>query len=88
LRSPDRFIQDLALLVADIHHRAVPVTELVDDSDGVVNVTGPGSGFDIPDERLLSPVADLPLRAHAPETDGHAQDRQAKKREAPTADLR
>ncbi len=64
LHAPDRPVEDLTLLVSDIHHEAAAVAEVVDHADHVVDVTSPGVPQHVVGERFLASVAHLPVRHH------------------------
>jgi len=80
--SAHRSVEQLALLVADVDHEAPLVTELVDDADDVIEVSGTCTLRDVGEQRLLAPVA-----RQLPRTEEDAQDRPAQKGHAPPADL-
>src|SRR5262249_17517889 len=86
--APDGPVEDLSLLVTDVHHDALLVAELVDDPDDVVEVARPGAVGDVCGERLLASVADLPGGEEVSRAEEHAQRRPAQERKPLAAELR
>jgi hypothetical protein len=88
LAPPDRRVEDLALLVADIDQEAAVIRKVIDDADHIVEVALTGLFLDVTGERQLSPVAHLPLGRQAPHAKQHAHHRPAKERKSLPAELR
>jgi hypothetical protein len=86
-RPPDRAIEDLALLVADVDQDAAGHAELVDHADDVVRVAAPSVLGDVFGKRLLATVADLPLAHQRPDAEHHAEHGPAQERKSPAADF-
>ena len=82
LSPPDRGVQDLALLVADIDQEAAVVGEVIDHPDHIVEVAPTSLGLDMPGKRQLPPVAHLPLGLEAPPAQQHAHHRPAQERKS------
>jgi hypothetical protein len=85
--APDGGVEDFALLVADVDHEALLVTELVDRLNDVIQVTLTGIREHVLRERLLAAVADLPVLQELRHSKRHPQERPPKERQAPAADL-
>src|SRR5436190_2358324 len=73
----DRAVEELALLVADVHHHAARDAEVVDHADRVIEIAGARGGEDVLGERLLAPVAHLPVARQATDAKEHPQHRPA-----------
>ena len=71
----DRRVEKLTLLVADVHHEALAVAELVDGADRVVEVAQGGVCCDVLAKRLLAAVPNLPLGRQMHHPHAHAEER-------------
>ena len=80
-------VENLALLVADVEHRASRHAEIVDHPDRVVEVAGPRIGEHVPGEGLLAAIPHLPVAGQVATADEHAQNRPSQERKPPAADL-
>src|SRR5205085_5511317 len=87
LHLPDRRIEDLALLVADVDHEALAVAEVVDRPDRSVDVTGPRARDDVLAEGRLATISYLPVPKQVLHAERHPPERPAQEREALAADL-
>ena len=86
--APHGPVEDLSLLVTDVHHDALLVAELVDDPDDVVDVARSGVGRDVGGECLLASIAYLPVRDEVSRAEDHAQHRPSQERNPLAAELR
>src|SRR5438105_13409465 len=68
----DRLVEDLTLLVAYVDHHAASRTEVVDHADGVVEVARAGMRENVVCQRLLAPIANLPVAVQAAHAEEHS----------------